>query len=254
MNNLLDFDARLTRSGTLLWPTVIAIPGLALLLGLGTWQLDRLAWKTALIADRESQLSAPAMVLDVSSDRVFVKEFRRVALRGIFLHEYEFHLLPRTFKGQAGLHVVTPFVPDAGGSNSHAVLINRGWVPNKLKNARSRPEGQVAGVVYVTGIARTADSNRGWFVPENKPIKGIWHRLDIEQMGQVAGLELASFVVEAGPDPNQGGYPIGGQTRIHLRNDHLGYAITWYTLAAVLALIYFLFLKQKLPRQSPETS
>ena len=254
MSNLRPDDTRLSQADVLLWPTVIAILGLTLLLGLGTWQLDRLAWKTSLIADRESQLASPALALDMSSDSVVINEFRRVSLRGMFLHDYEFHLLSRTFKGRAGIHVVTPFIPDTGGSNSYAVLVNRGWVPKEFSDPESRREGQVPGILNVTGIARTIDGNRGWFVPENKPAQGIWYHLSLGQMAQAADLRLASFVVEAGPEPNSGGYPIGGQTRIHLRNDHLGYAITWYTLAAALALIYFLFVRQKLLRQSPETS
>lgn len=254
MSNLRPNDIGLSRAGVLLWPTVIVILGLTLLLGLGTWQLDRLAWKTALIADRELQLAAPTLTLDMSPDSVVIKEFSRVSIRGMFLHDYEFHLLSRTFKGRAGIHVVTPFIPDTGGSNSYAVLVNRGWVPRELSNPESRQEGQVPGVLNVTGIVRSADGNRGWFVPENKPTQGIWYHLSLGQMAQAADMSLASFVIEAGPELNPGGYPIGGQTRIHLRNDHLGYAITWYTLAAALALIYFLFVRQKLSRQPPETS
>ena len=254
MSNLRPDDIRRSRAGVLLWPTVIAILGLTLLLGLGTWQLDRLAWKTGLIAERKLQLASPALALDMNSDSTVIKEFRRVSLRGMFLHDYEFHLLSRTLKGRAGIHVVTPFIPDTSGSNSYAVLVYRGWVPIELSNQELRREGQVLGLLNVTGIARSADGNRGWFVPENKPTQGIWYHLSIGQMAQAADLNLASFVVEAGAEPNPGGYPIGGQTRIHLRNDHLGYAITWYTLAAALALIYFLFVRQKLIRQPSETS
>ncbi len=254
MNSHQHPDSSSSRVGVLLWPTVIAVPGLALLLGLGTWQLERLEWKTALIAEREAHLAAPALALDMSSDPLAIEEFRRVLLRGKFLHEHEIHLLSRTYKGRAGIQVVTPIVPHTGGSEGIAVLVNRGWVPGELSDPDSRLEGQVRGTAEVTGIARTGIGGRGWFVPENRPASGVWHHLNIEEVSQAIGLTLAPFVVEAGPEPNPGGYPIGGQTRIHLRNDHLGYAITWFTLAAALALIYFLFVRQKLLRQPPETS
>ena len=238
-----------SRVRLLLWPTIIAIPGLALLLGLGTWQLERLAWKNALVVERDSRLSAPVMSLDenLKSDRSL--NFRRVSVQGEFLHHQEFHLLSRTSKGRAGVHVVTPLLPRPGIAGYSMILVNRGWVPNALSDPGLRRDGLVPGIVAVEGIARMDVGRRGRFVPENDPARGVWHRMDVGQMSDVLGLPLAPFVIEAGPALNPGGFPIGGQTRVHIRNDHLGYAITWYTLAAALAVIYLLSARQKSMRQ-----
>ncbi len=253
MSNPLNFEPAHSRVRLLLWPTIIAILGLLLLLGLGTWQVERLAWKSALIAERESHLSDPVTSLDTNEGHSGTLNFRRVSVRGEFLHHQEFRLLSRTSKGRAGLHIVTPFVPLPKSADLPAILVNRGWVPNSLSDPGLRREGQVQGTIVVEGIARTNVGRRGWFVPENNPASGVWHRMDMEQMSDVLGLPLAPFVIEAVPALNPGGYPIGGQTRIRIRNDHLGYAITWYALAAALAVIYLLFVRQKFIRKPAGT-
>ena len=178
--------------------------------------------------------------------------FRRVAVRGEYLHDQEFHLLSRTSKGRAGIHVVTPFMPRPALSGFQVILINRGWVPNELISPQRRRAGQIEGVVDVAGIVRTDSKRRGWFTPENDPTAGVWHHVDIEQMADALGSTVAPFIVEVDAPPIPGGYPVGGQTRTKLRNDHLEYAITWYTLAAALVIIYLAFAVGELKRHSKE--
>lgn len=250
MSNRPHSEVDPSRVRVLLWPTLITVHGLALLLAFGTWQLERLEWKNSLIAERESRLAAPAFGLDLGLQSFEALNFRRVSVRGEFLHDWEFHLLSRISKGRAGIHVVTPLAPRPGISNYSAILVNRGWVPNELSDPQLRREGQVSGLVDVEGIVRTDLELQGWFVSENDPAKGLWHGIDFDRMSNVLGMSIAPVVVESGPAPNPGGFPIGGQTRIHLRNDHLGYAITWYALAAALAAIYLLFVRRELKRHS----
>ena len=249
MSNPPHSERGLSRVRLLVWPTIIAGPGLALLLGLGMWQLERLEWKNALIAERDSRMAAPVASFDNDSQPLGPLNFRRVSVRGEFLHHQEFHLLSRTSKGRAGIHVVTPLIPRPEIAGHPTILVNRGWVPNALSDPGRRHEGQTSGIVVVEGIARTEVGRQGWFAPENDPAGGVWHRLDVGQMSDVLGLPLPPFVIEAGPALNLGGFPIGGQTRVQIRNDHLGYAIIWYTLAAALAVIYLLFVRQKFMRQ-----
>ena len=234
----------------LLWPTVVTVPGVALLAGLGTWQVERLEWKTALIAERESRLARPVAVLRHAPERTDDLDFRRVAVRGEYLHDREFRLLSRTSKGRAGVHVVTPLLLRPPLPEARVVLINRGWAPNDLADPERRRAGQVEGLVDVVGIARAGSGRRGRFAPENDPAAGVWHRVDVERMADFLGSAVAPFVVEADAAPNPGGYPIGGQTRIRLRNDHLGYAITWYALAAALTIVYLTFAARVLRRRA----
>ena len=209
----------------------------AVLLGLGTWQLERLDWKEALISERATRLAAPPLPLPLGPTALEAPgtlDFRRVELSGHYRHQDELLLVAPSISGQAGYHVITPLERPGGG----LVLVSRGWIPYRLRAPETRPRGQVGGLVSITGIAR-GRGRQGLFVPDNEPDNGLWYWRDLEGMAAHLGREVAPFLVEAGPEPNPGGYPVGGQTRAQLQNDHLGYALTWYALAAALAAIYF---------------
>jgi surfeit locus 1 family protein len=123
-----------------------------------------------------------------------------------------------------------------------AVLIDRGWVPADRAHPAARRDGQVAGQVQVTGIARYRGGDRpSWFTPDNRPEQGLWYWYDLPTLERTLGLKLLPVVVEADASPSPGGLPIGGQTRTELPNNHLQYAITWYGLAAGLFVIWISF-------------
>jgi surfeit locus 1 family protein len=135
------------------------------------------------------------------------------------------------------------------------VLVDRGWVPVARKAPESRAEGQVAGLQTVDGVARVPPS-RAWMQPDNEPANNIWFYVDLPAMAAASGVALRTdLYVDAGPAENPGGYPVGGQTRIELPNDHLQYAITWGLLAVALAVIYVLYhLKLERERRQPGAS
>jgi surfeit locus 1 family protein len=223
----------------------MALPALVVLLGLGTWQVQRLAWKTELIAFREAQLAAPPIPLsanlDLASETLPAIEHRRVTVTGEFLHDREIHLAASR-RGRVGFAIITPLRRTGGPGSAEAsstVLVNRGWVPTAARDAPHRPQGQISGEVTVDGVVRLG-GRRSWLTPENDVAENYWFWLDIPAMAEFAGVEVPPLVVEAGPAPNPGGLPIGKQARIEMRNDHLGYALTWYALAVALAVIYFL--------------
>jgi surfeit locus 1 family protein len=84
----------------------------------------------------------------------------------------------------------------------------------------------------------------GWGLAANQARSNFWIYVDIPAMVEAAGLDpsqILPYYVEAGPTPNPGGLPIGGQTRISLPNDHLQYAVTWYGFALTLLVIYFVY-------------
>jgi surfeit locus 1 family protein len=221
-----------------LWPSLAALSALAILLGLGTWQVQRLDWKAALIA--EMQARGAAQAIDLPRDlSVPDLEYRKVRLRGTFLHDRELYLSSRTNKGKVGLHVVTPMHLD----NGRTILVDRGWVPPERKDPAARAEGQVAGPVALEGVLRRGGwGGSAWFQPANQPAENLWLWLDLPAMAARAGVpeaETAAYVA-AGPAENPGVYPIGGTARVDLSNNHLQYAITWYALAAILLVIYVL--------------
>jgi surfeit locus 1 family protein len=220
------------------WPTVAALVGLLVLLALGTWQVERLEWKRTLIAERAAKLTAPPEILPATSDAWPAWDFRPVLVEGEFLHDLEQLFGVGAIAGRLGHHVLTPLVRPEGA----AVLVDRGWVPADRAHPAARREGQLAGPVRITGIARYRGGDRpGWFTPDNQPAESHWYWYDLAALETGLGLQLLPVVIEADGAPNPGRLPLGGQTRTELTNNHLQYAITWYGLAAGLLGVWISF-------------
>ncbi len=133
-------------------------------------------------------------------------------------------------EGRAGWHVITPLRTEDG----EVVLIDRGFVPDELRNPASRAQGELDGVVAVTGIVRVPET-QGTFTPDNEVGANRWFWRDLQAMARSIGAaEVAPFYLEAEKSDVPGGWPEGGQTRLELPNNHLQYAITWFLLAACL--------------------
>ena len=225
-----------------LWPTLISVPAFMVLVGLCVWQVQRLYWKQELISERQTRVAAEPIALPAPSGQsggadLAGIEFRRVRLEGAFAHDKEMFLGARSLNGNAGYQVLTPFVLSGGG----IVLVNRGWIPVERKPPNSRPEGQVTGTQTLDGIVRLAHG-KAWMQPDNEPDRNMWFYVDLPAMAAASAVDFRTdLYVDAGPAENPGKYPVGGQTRIELPNDHLQYAITWGLLAVALAVIYVLY-------------
>jgi surfeit locus 1 family protein len=226
------------------WPTVTALPAFLVLLSLGFWQLERLHWKNGLIAARMAALTAPAAALPTDPAVASGMEFRRIRAEGEFLHDHEFFLGASNAGGTTGYQVVTP-LRVAGGA---LLLVNRGWIDADLKDPMKRAAGEIAGPVTIEGLLRLPPKQRpNWFVPDNRCDINYWFWIDVAAMAQCGGLDgVLPFTVDAGPAPSPGGWPKGGITRTELPNDHLQYAITWFALAAGLAIVYVVFHRQRM--------
>jgi len=244
------------RQARLLWPTVAALAGLAVLLGLGTWQLERKRWKEDLLAKIAERVHAePAKLIAGKAQAVLVSEgkgdleYRHVAVVGRFLHDKEQYLYAPTPAG-LGWHVYTPLQIEP----RKVVWINRGFVPDAKKTPATRPQGQVAGEVQIKGLVRLP-AGKGLFTPENDVQKNLWYWPDIPAMTAAAfpdgpgkaaedlqRPETLPLVIEADARPGPpGGLPKGGVTRLELPNRHLEYALTWYGLALTLIAVYSAF-------------
>ena len=231
--------ARMTRFRPLLWPTVFTLPVLLLLLGLGSWQIERLFWKRDLIAQRQAALAAAPILAPRSSQDARGKEFRHVSDVGVYLHDKEIFLGATSEAGRSGYQVLTP-LQEAGG---RLVFINRGFIPAELKDRAKRPAGEVAGPVRVTGLLRLPPAKKPvWFLPDNRPDLNYWFWVDLPAMAAADKIERAApFYIDADATPNPGGWPKGGVTRLELPNNHLQYAFTWFSLAVALIVVYVLY-------------
>lgn len=220
------------------WPTVFTVPAVIFMIALSVWQVQRLYWKEGLINERVERTNAAPIALPAPGSDVVAVDFRRVTLQGHFDHAHEFYMAARSQNGNVGYWIVTPLLVDDGKS---AVLVNRGWVPDERKEPASRAEGQLAGPVTFDAIIRQPQQ-QGWFQPPNEPVKNRWFYLSPAEMAMASGLPLRTdLYLDAVKVDVPGGFPIGGQTRINLANDHLSYAITWAALAVALLVIYVMF-------------
>lgn len=227
--------------------SIVTLVALAILLALGTWQVQRLAWKEALIATIDSRVAAspvPLAEVERTAASGGDSEYQPVATSGTYLHAKE-QFFFATHDGQSGWFVYTPLQMADG----RAVFVNRGFVPYDRKSPETRPEGQIGGEIEVVGLARTApDGKPSWLVPDNQPAENVFYWKDLAAMTANAGLDpktVVPFFVDARKTDVPGGYPVGGVTIVEMPNNHLQYAVTWYGLAAALLGVYIAMLLRR---------
>lgn len=221
-----------------LLPTLITLPALIVLFGLGTWQVQRLHWKETLITEREARLAAEPVALPRFSDPVAEGlSHRRFLLRGVFLHDKTLYYGARAVGGTPGVELLTPLRLLDG----RLILVNRGWVPLEAREAALRAEDMTTGPVEIAGLLRPAVAEAGWFTPEPDRGAGHWFAYDVAAMARHLDLDLLPAVIEAQPDADPTRLPLARKVNVNLVNHHLQYAITWYGLALALAVIYLLY-------------
>ena len=223
----------------LFWLTVVSLPAFVTLVLLGSWQLQRLQWKNHLIDQFESRSTAPAVIPPSAEDLTVDSEFTRLVLIGEFRHDQEIYLTGRTYEGNAGFHVVTPFLLADG----RTILINRGWVAESYRDRSTREFSLVGGQVVVDAILRLPAS-KGYFVPENDPDAGFWFTLVPIEITEYLGVVMpviTSYYADALRTSEVLTLPIGAKTELNLRNAHLSYAMTWYGIALALVGVYGAF-------------
>jgi surfeit locus 1 family protein len=213
---------------------ILALLGIAGLLALGVWQIERRAWKVALIDRVEQRLHALPEPMPASASWPAINaanaEYRRVTVTGHFLHDRETLVKAVTEEG-AGFWVLTPLQTAEGT----VVLINRGFVPPERRDPISRRDGNPREDVSVTGLLRMREP-RGGFLRSNDPAGDRWYSRDVSAIAAARGLpNAAPFFIDADATPNPGGYPLGGLTVVRFHNNHLIYALTWFGLALMLA-------------------
>lgn len=237
--------ARPGRKRGLVAPTVAMLAAFAVLVGLGYWQLQRLAWKQELIQAATERAAAPAEPFPIEADWPRLDrsgiEYRHVTAKGTFRHGDEALVFTELTepKGPArgvGYWVMTPLVQEDGST----IIVNRGFVPKDRAAPASRAAGLVEGPVEVQGLLRWSE-DRNAFTPADDPAKGEWFTRDPAAIAKARGLQrVAPFYLEAETSP-PGGLPQGGETRLTFPNRHLEYALTWFGLAAALLAVYAAF-------------
>ncbi len=246
------------RAAGLIVPGLLTLAMLPVLIGLGNLQWHRKAWKEALISRIETRRTAdPISYPAVLSEYVKTGdvEYMHMRVTGTFDYGRERHLYDPTVESQ-GWDILTPLIPDGG---LPPIFVNRGWVPDTLKDPSKRAEAQVPGPVTVTGLVRLGQPE-AWFAAQNDYAGNRWYWRDLTgmqwgpngppsalQFNAEKGQAFAPFSLDADALPaNPGGWPRGGTTEINLPNNHLQYVVTWYGLALTLIAIFAVFARQRL--------
>ena len=228
---------------------VSGLAALAILLGLGAWQVERMAWKEGLLTSIAQRIQSPPQTIE-SLQRDFEGgvpiDYKPVGLRGTFDHSGERYFLA-TRNGEAGWHVYTPLRIEG---SDRWIFVNRGFVPYAQKNPDTRRAGNPTGEVELRGLAREAPAGKpGSFLPDNDPAQNVFFWRSVTDMAKGLSLpadKVLPFFIDAGPGAAEGGYPVGGVTVVDLPNNHLQYAITWFSLAAALFVMLALFVRHLL--------
>lgn len=202
------------------------------LLALGIWQVERLTWKRALIAQVDARLAAAPTAAPATA--AAGDAYRRIVARGVYQPRRDSFVQAATIYGP-GYWVLTPLVVDRRGT----ILVNRGFVARRA--APLPPAGQVA----VIGLLRLSEPGGG-FLRSNDPAADRWYSRDVAAIARKRGLHgVRPYFIDAAETAPGG--PIGGLTVVRFRNNHLSYAVTWFILAgmAIAGFLYWLRLERR---------
>jgi surfeit locus 1 family protein len=213
-----------------------ALAAVAVLLALGIWQVERRAWKHALVAQVERRLAAapvtapgPAAWRTIDAGDAYT----RVRADGRYRARADVLVQAVTALG-GGYWVVTPFDTAAGWT----VLVNRGFVPAAERARIAPPSAR-----FVTGLLRVSEPG-GAFLRSNDPAAGRWYSRDVAAIARAGGLgDAAPYFIDA--DAAGAGWPRGGMTVVRFADNHLVYALTWFALAALVAILAWRALRRE---------
>lgn len=220
---------------------VLVLLSLIVLLGLGTWQLRRLAWKEALIVTASERLAGLPQRLPPAAEWP-AWDFRRVAFSGSYRHEAAIAFGLSARGQQIGARLLTPFVL----SDGRAVLVDRGWLAESRLPPNDPVVSRPMGPVDLDGVARAPlDDGRNLFTPADDPTARRVYGYNWPMLQRLTGLELLPIVLRLQAPDGPAGGPSPNRTVVDYRNPHLGYAVTWYGLAVTLAAVYVVFRRRQ---------
>ena len=209
---------------------IFVLSVITLFCALGTWQLVRLQWKNNLIDQISEGLKSSPIKY---SDKVKVN-YQRVVIEGKYNFEKQIYLYSLNDKGQPGYDVITPFE----GLSSENVLVNRGWIKSNLKNSDiiNKTTDNKIQVLILRNIKPNI------FKPENDTEKNIWFSINLEQIKKVTDKNFSNYILYL--EDQKINIPKPKKITIDLPNNHLKYAITWYSIS-ISIFAYFLYFRKK---------
>ncbi len=203
------------------------------MLFLGNWQLQRLEWKTTILADIAKQESTDAMAtaLDLSN----TDEFQRGFIDGEYMQVKPIRLAPRTNDGKVGYHFIQPFKTN----NDNIILVNMGWVSNDTKSVTFNTKPK-----RIAGYLKTPDS-KGSFTPNNNPDQNLWYFIDINDVRDRLGGDVHPQMLYLESPEKAIPKPFSGLPKP--RNNHAQYAAFWFGMAGLLVFLSGLLIFRRKP-------
>jgi surfeit locus 1 family protein len=203
---------------------------ITLFCALGTWQLVRLQWKNNLIDQIGEGLKSPA----IKYSNKIQTNYQRVSVDGEYNFEKQIYLYSLNEKGEPGFDVITPFTT----TELENILINRGWIRDVQKN-----KNKINKITNkeIRGLLRK-NPKKNIFKPDNEINKNIWFSINLEDIKKFTGKTFNEYILYL-EDENIN-TPKPKQITIDLPNNHLKYALTWYSIS-ISIFAYFLYFRKK---------
>ena len=197
---------------------------------LGTWQLYRLQWKQNLI----NQISDGLKSTPIRYSKSIKKNYQRVFLKGTYNFSKQIYLYSLNEKGQPGFDVITPFKT----LTNENILVNRGWINKELKNKSTinlKKDNKIQGLLK-------KNMKKNIFKPDNNIKENMWFSINLADVKEFTGKDFTNFIVYL--EDKKIILPSPKKISIDVPNNHLKYAITWYSIS-ISILFYFLYFRKQ---------
>ena len=208
--------------------SVFTIFFILVFIALGSWQIIRLNWKNNLILEVENSLKNLPVELTKSKKQNFLK----IKTSGIIDFEKQIYLYNLNDSGTPGFEVINPII-----INNENYLINRGWIPFEKKGVQEIDvidQNNIIGTLILQG-------RKNIFKPDNDIIENYWFSLNREDILKFTGKEFSKYIIYL--DGNYQ-YPKSKKITANISNNHKKYAVTWFSLAISILLLYLYFRKK----------
>ncbi|MDG1995081.1 MAG: SURF1 family protein [Emcibacteraceae bacterium] len=219
-----------------LWPTLITLPIFICCILLGHWQVERLDWKLDIIEKIELRATSEPVALPQGMVDQEKLEYLHITITGTFENNAELTMYSVGPNGEPGYDLYTPLKMRDGRS----VIVNRGWVPERIKEQSKRLISLISEETIVIGLLRKP-WGKMWYGPENEPDNNMWFNGDIDAMASTMGISgYFPMFLYADKIDSDNIFPVAGRTEFNIVNNHFDYALTWYGLSIVLLVIYLI--------------
>lgn len=234
--------------------TILVLIAMAVMIRLGIWQLDRLEQRRAFNARVQAHLDQPALVLDdlTLKENLYDMEYRSVMVQGEYDFENQVALRNQAYQNRWGVALLTPLKVKG---TDQAILVNRGWIPGEVFLSGDWSRFDHPGEVTVKGVIRRTQTKPDFGrrsdpipAPGEPPLKA-WNLANVGAISQQIDYPIVPnvYIQQTEGAGEAANLPIPIPVDLDLsEGPHLGYALQWFTFAAILGIGYPFFVKRRL--------